>query len=197
MDLNQNFSNQTESESEIEVAQSCPTLCNPVDCSLPGSSLHGILQARILQWLPFPAPGDLPDPGIEPRTPSLRADSLTSEPPGKPNQTEVFFLSFFFLMWTIFNIFIEFVTILLLCYLFVRLLVLDFWPWGMWNLISLNKDQTHTPSIGTWSLNPWTDRGISVWGVLIILNHQRNGTRILTIYSLGACHHRQIYPFSS
>ena len=38
-------------ESESEVAQSCPTLCNPVDCSLPGSSLHGILQAKILEWV--------------------------------------------------------------------------------------------------------------------------------------------------
>ena len=37
--------------SESEVAQSCPTLCNPVDCSLPDSSLHGILQARILEWV--------------------------------------------------------------------------------------------------------------------------------------------------
>ena len=34
-----------------EVAQSCPTLCDPVDCSLPGSSVHGILQARILEWV--------------------------------------------------------------------------------------------------------------------------------------------------
>ena len=39
------------SESESEVAQSCPTLCNPVDCSLQDSSLHGILQARILEWV--------------------------------------------------------------------------------------------------------------------------------------------------
>ena len=46
--------------------QSCPTLCNPMDCSLPGSSVHGILQARILQWVACPPPGDLPDPGIEP-----------------------------------------------------------------------------------------------------------------------------------
>ena len=38
-------------KSESEVAQSCPTLCNPVDCSLPGSSIHGILQARILEWV--------------------------------------------------------------------------------------------------------------------------------------------------
>ena len=37
-------------KSESEVAQSCPTLCNPMDCSLPGSSIHGIFQARVLEW---------------------------------------------------------------------------------------------------------------------------------------------------
>ena len=37
-------------KSESEVAQSCPTLCNPMDCSLPGSSVHGIFQARVLEW---------------------------------------------------------------------------------------------------------------------------------------------------
>ena len=40
-----------ESESESEVAQSCPTLCDPMDCSLPGSSLDGILQASVLEWV--------------------------------------------------------------------------------------------------------------------------------------------------
>ena len=65
-----------------EVAQSCPTLCDPVDCSPPGSSIHGILQARILSGLPFPSPGDLLNPGIKPRSPALQADALTSEPPG-------------------------------------------------------------------------------------------------------------------
>ena len=38
-------------EVRSEVAQSCPTLCDPMDCSLPGSSLHGILQARVLEWV--------------------------------------------------------------------------------------------------------------------------------------------------
>ena len=38
-------------ESESEVTQSCPTLCNPMDCSLPGSLVHGIFQARILEWV--------------------------------------------------------------------------------------------------------------------------------------------------
>ena len=50
----------------MPAAQSCPTLRGPKDCSLPDSSIHGIFQARILEWLPFPLPGDLPDPGIEP-----------------------------------------------------------------------------------------------------------------------------------
>ena len=50
----------------------------------PGSTVHGILQAGILEWLPCPPPGDLPDPGIEPGSPVVLADSLLSEPPGKP-----------------------------------------------------------------------------------------------------------------
>ena len=61
---------------ESDVAQSCPILCDPVDCSLPGSSVHGILQARILESLPFPIPGDLPHPGIEPM--SVTSPALTS-----------------------------------------------------------------------------------------------------------------------
>ena len=47
-----------------EMLQLCPTVCNPVDCGPPGSSVLGILQARILEWVAIP--GDLPDPGIEP-----------------------------------------------------------------------------------------------------------------------------------
>ena len=47
-------------------------------------TVHGILQARILEWVPFPSPNDLPNPGIEPRSLALQADSLPSEPPGKP-----------------------------------------------------------------------------------------------------------------
>ena len=68
----------------VLVTQSCLTLCEPVDCSPPGSSVLGILQARRLQWVPFPSPGDLPDPGIKPRSPALQVDSLPSGLPGKP-----------------------------------------------------------------------------------------------------------------
>ena len=56
----------------------------PMDCSPPGSSVHGISQARILEWVAIPFSRDLPDPGIEPWSPALQADYLPSEPPGKP-----------------------------------------------------------------------------------------------------------------
>ena len=51
---------------ESEVAQLSLIGSDPVDCSLPGSSVHGILQARTLEWVAFPTPGDLPDPGMDP-----------------------------------------------------------------------------------------------------------------------------------
>ena len=51
-ELNRQFSKEDMkvTESESEVAQSCPTLCDPMDCSLPGSSVHGIFQVRVLEW---------------------------------------------------------------------------------------------------------------------------------------------------
>ena len=73
---------------------SCVQLCNPMDYTL-----HGILQARILEWVAFPSPGDLPNPRIEPQSPTLQADSLPAEPPGKPKSTRVGSLS---LLWRIF-----------------------------------------------------------------------------------------------
>ena len=72
---------------QSEAAQLCPTLRDPMDCSLSGSSIHGIFQARVLEWVPFPAPGDLPDPEIEPKSPTLQADALPSEPPEKQKIT--------------------------------------------------------------------------------------------------------------
>ena len=61
------------------VAQSCPALYKSVDGRLPGSSVYMILQARILEWVEFHSPEDLPITGTEPRSPSLQADSLPSE----------------------------------------------------------------------------------------------------------------------
>ena len=58
-------------KSESEVAQLGPTLFDPMDCSLPGSSVYGISQARILEWVAIPSPGDLPNSGTEPRSLAL------------------------------------------------------------------------------------------------------------------------------
>ena len=66
---------------KVKVTQSCPTLCDPMDYTV-----HGIPQAIILEWVPFPSPGDLLNPGIKPRSPASQADSLPAESPGKPDQ---------------------------------------------------------------------------------------------------------------
>ena len=63
---------------KVKVAQSRLTLCDPMDYPV-----HGILQARILEWVAFPFSRDLPNPGLEPRSLTLQADSLPTEPPGK------------------------------------------------------------------------------------------------------------------
>ena len=65
------------------VTQLCLTLCDPMDCSSPGSSVHGILQERIWKWVAIPSPGDLLDSEIEPESPALQVDYLPSRPPEK------------------------------------------------------------------------------------------------------------------
>ena len=66
------------------VAQSCPTLCDPIDCSPPGSSVHGIFQAAILEWIAIPFSGDSFRPRGRTRSLALQVDSLLSKPPEKP-----------------------------------------------------------------------------------------------------------------
>ena len=68
----------------VLVAQSCPILCDPMDCSPPGSSVYGIIQARVLEWVAISFSGYLPNPGIKPGSPTLQSDCLPSESPGKP-----------------------------------------------------------------------------------------------------------------
>ena len=82
------------------VAQSCPTLCHPMNYSPPGSSAHGIFQTRILEWVAMPFSRDLPNPGIESMSPALQTDSLLSEPPGKPKAVSVPWLFWIMLQWT-------------------------------------------------------------------------------------------------
>ena len=73
---------------KVKVAQSCPTLWDPMDYTV-----HGILQARILEWVAFPFSRGPFQPRIESRCPALRADSLPAEPQGKPKNTGVGSLS--------------------------------------------------------------------------------------------------------
>ena len=61
----------------VQVLQSCLTLCKPLDCHPPFFSVHTILQAGILQWVPCPPPGGLPDPEMEPA--SLRSSAFAGE----------------------------------------------------------------------------------------------------------------------
>ena len=69
---------------KVLVAQSYLTLCHPVNCNLPGSSVHGILQARILDRVAISFSRGSPEPGLERGSPTRQTDSLPSEPPGKP-----------------------------------------------------------------------------------------------------------------
>ena len=66
------------------VAQLCPTLCDPMDCSPTGSSVHGILQAIIMEWVTMPFSRGSFCPCIDLRSRALQAYSLPSEPPGSP-----------------------------------------------------------------------------------------------------------------
>ena len=70
-----------------QMLQSCVTFCDPMDCGLPGSSVHGIFLARSQEQDACPSPVDLPDPGIKPASPVLQVDSLPAEPSGKPFRT--------------------------------------------------------------------------------------------------------------
>ena len=69
---------------KVKVAQLRLTLCDPIDFIV-----HGILQARILEWVAFPFSRNLPNPGIKPRSPALQADSLPAETQGKPKNTRL------------------------------------------------------------------------------------------------------------
>ena len=73
----------TESESESEVAQSCPLFVTPWTVAYQAPPSVGFSRQEYWSGLPFPSLGDLPNPGIEPRSPALQEDALPSEPPGK------------------------------------------------------------------------------------------------------------------
>ena len=68
----------------VLVTKSCQTVCNPCTVACKSPLFMGFSRQGHWSGLPFPSPGDLPDPGIEPKPPALQADSLPSEPQGKP-----------------------------------------------------------------------------------------------------------------
>ena len=70
---------------KVLVTQLCPTLCDLMDCSPPSISVHGILLARILEWLAIPFSRESSQPTMKSRSPAMQADSLPSEPPRKPH----------------------------------------------------------------------------------------------------------------
>ena len=69
---------------KVSVAQSCLTLCDPMVCRSPGFLSMEFSRQEYWNGQRFPSPGDLPHPGMESSSPALQADSLLSEPPGKP-----------------------------------------------------------------------------------------------------------------
>ena len=72
------LSHQGSPKVKVLVAQLCPTFCDPMDCSFLGSSVHVILQEKILEWVGDPSLGDLLNSGIKPMSCTLQADSLPS-----------------------------------------------------------------------------------------------------------------------
>ena len=78
-------SEQLTQHSFVLVTESCLTLCDPMDCSPPGSSVHGILQTRILEWVAIPFSKGSSNSGIKAGSTELQANSLPSESPGTPN----------------------------------------------------------------------------------------------------------------
>ena len=130
--------------------QSCPTLCNAMDCNPPGSSVHGILQARMLEWVAMPSSRGLPNPGIKPTSltsPALAGRFFTTSTPGKLR-----------LVWK-----------------FILNKTIPLWPaWGLtvmvqdllcrqqeaWSLVPLGTKPTlscnlHPSTLSVWSLEAW------------------------------------------
>ena len=68
----------------VVITQLCPTLCDPMNVARQTSLSMEFSRKEYWSGLPFPSPADLPEPGIEPGSPILQADSLPSKPPGKP-----------------------------------------------------------------------------------------------------------------
>ena len=108
-----------------KLLQLCLTLCDPMDCSLPGSSVHGLSRQAYCSGLPCPSPGHISDPGIEPKSlmsASLAGSSLPLALPGKP------------------------------IYLYIEIYVLVM-SCSLWDLSSLTRVRLGAPEVEAWSPN--------------------------------------------
>ena len=123
--------------------------CNPVDCNLQASPSMGFPRQEYWSGLPFPPPGDLPDLGTEPVSPSWQVDSLLTELPGKPqnrNHTSTYFI----LLLRELNEVTQCQHIVGTKLQFIIIVILYLAaPHGLWNLSSSMGDWTCTPCIGS------------------------------------------------
>ena len=117
------------------VTQSCLTLCNPMDCSLPGCSVHGILQARILEWVALP---------------------ISFEFPGSYSKFPLTVLHMIIFMFQCYSFFFKsLLNLLQYCFYFMFCFLST---GGIWNFSSSTRDRTWHPCIGRQSLNHWAAR---------------------------------------
>jgi len=77
--------------------QSCPTLCDPIDCGLQGSYIHGVIQARIVEWVPVPSSRGSSQPRDGATISCIAGGFFTAEPLGKPHGKGSFFALNYFL----------------------------------------------------------------------------------------------------
>ena len=169
----------------VLVIQPCPPLWDPMDCSLPSSSVSGIFQARILEWVAIFFSGDLPDPGVDPVSPALSGGFFTIwvtrkahhkiyDPWNKGQKDERsklitygiiddLYILFLFLNFFWCGPFLKpLLNLLQRSFCFVGLwgFVLLFWPWGKWDLSTPTGDETCIPCFGRQSLTHWTAREV-------------------------------------
>ena len=126
------------------VAHSGPTLYDPLDCSLPGSSVHGIFQARIMEWVVISSSGDLSNSRIKPRSPEsspLQVDSLPTEPSGK--HKFIYYFNFVYLSIHL-SIHPSIYLCIYLCHKYMLISPIPTWHWKVYaSLPSLNIYFSH------------------------------------------------------
>ena len=129
----------------------------------------GFSRQEFWSGLPCPPPGDLPDPGIEPASPALQADSLLSEPSGKPDGGHIlvgilcvtFFKDYIYILKNIFYLFIWLLRVLVAaCRLFSC--SMQTLSCSMWDLVPRPRIKPRPPALGAWSLSHWTTREVPI-----------------------------------